>query len=144
MLRQATATTLAVLSLCACKGDADFSDAMPAPVTLNADEYRREISDIDRFVFEEKPFGETRREALATKLEELAKRVRAASDSRFLTLEVLELRRLASMAKRFPPDSPRTALQNEWMRIRNNLFDDRSWFARSSRDLNAEPSRISK
>jgi len=69
---------------------------------------------------------------------------RAFSDSRFITIEVLELKRLASMAKRFPPDAPRTTLQNEWMRIRNNLFDDRSWFARSSRDLDAEPSRISK
>jgi hypothetical protein len=143
VIQQATTTALAVLCLWACKGDADFSDAMPAPVTLNADEYRREISGIDRLVFEEKPFGETRRGALGSKLEELAKRVRAASDSRFITIEVLELKRLALMAKRFPPDAPRTALQNQWMRIRNNLFDDRSWFARSSRDLEAEPSRIS-
>ena len=142
MIRQTAATALAVLSLWACKGDADFSDAMPAPVTLNADEYRGEISGIDRLVFEEKPFGETRRAALGTKLEELARRVRAASDSRFITIEVLELKRLASMAKRFPPDAPRTTLHNEWMRIRNNLFDDRSWFARSFRDLDAEPSRI--
>lgn len=144
MIRQAAAAALAVLSIWACKGDADFSDAMPAPVTLNADEYRQEISGIDRLVFEEKPFGETRRAALAGRLEELAKRVRAASDSRFITIEVLELKRLSSMAKRFPPDAPRTALQNEWMRIRNNLFENRSWFARSPRDLGAEPSRISK
>ncbi len=144
MIRQATTTALAVLCLWACKGDADFSDAMPAPVTLNADQYRQEISRVDRLVFEEMPFGETRREALATKLEDLAKRVRASSDSRFITIEVLELKRLASMAKRFPTDAPRTSLQNEWMRIRNNLFDDRSWFARSSRELDAEPSRISK
>jgi hypothetical protein len=144
MIRQATTAALAVLCLWACKGDADFSDAMPAPVTLNADDYRREISDIDRLVFEEKPFGETRREALAARLEELAKRVRASSNSRFITIEVLELKRLASIAKRFPPDAARTPLHNEWMRIRNNLFDDRSWFARSSRDLAAEPQGISK
>ncbi len=144
MIRQATVAALAVLCLWACKGDDDFSDAMPAPVTLNADEYRREISDIDRLVFEEKPFVETRREALASRLEDLARRVRASSDSRFITIEVLELKRLASMAKRFAPDAPRTPLHNNWMRIRNNLFDDRSWFARSSRDLGAEPARISR
>src|SRR5439155_25342582 len=84
MIRQATAAALAVLCLWACKGDADFSDAMPAPVTLNADVFRREISDIDRLVFEEKPFVETRREALASRLEDLAGRVRASSDSRFI------------------------------------------------------------
>src|SRR5204862_4318540 len=76
MIRQATAAALAVLCLWACKGDADFSDAMPAPVTLNADVFRREISDIDRLVFEEKPFVETRREALASRLEDLARRAR--------------------------------------------------------------------
>jgi hypothetical protein len=116
---------------------------MPAPVAVNADQYRREISLIDRLVFEEKPFGEARREALATRLEELARRVRASSDSRFITIEVLELKRLALMAKRFSADTPRTTFHNQWMRIRNNLFDDRSWFARSSRDLDAEPAGIS-
>src|SRR6266850_6480090 len=31
----------------------------------------------------------------------------------------------------------RSQLENQWMRIRNNLFDDRSWFARSAKDVDA-------
>jgi len=96
-IRHTLAIALSVFSLCACKGDADFGRVMTTPVTLNADEYRGEITGIDRLVFDEKPFGETRRAALAGKLDELAKRVKASSDSRFITIEVLELKRLAEV-----------------------------------------------
>jgi hypothetical protein len=128
-----------VLSLAACRGDADFSDAAPTPVTLSAEDYEREIREIDRLVFEERPLGPDRRESLAAKLEELAKRVKASSDSRFIAIEALEIRRLAAGTRNLPSDAPRTSLHNEWMRIRNNLFDDRSWFARSAADLEPPP-----
>jgi hypothetical protein len=127
--------TLSVLWLSGCQGDADFSEAGLKPITLNADEYRTEICAIDRLVFEELPLDRERRTALATKLEELAKGIRAKMDSRFLELESLELKRLAQMTKSLAPDAPRTGLQVQWMRIRNNLFDDRAWFARSAADL---------
>ena len=134
--RRAPLFVLAVsVSLCACSGDADFSAVAPTPVTLNADEYRKEISDIDRLVFEERPLTDERRETLAGKLEELAKRVKTSSDSRYIAIEALELRRFASGTKNLPPDASLTALQDDWMRIRNNLFDDRSWFVRSAADL---------
>jgi len=95
-IRHTLAIALSVFSLCAW-GDADFGRVMTTPVTLNADEYRGEITGIDRLVFDEKSFGETRRAALAGKLDELAKRVKASSDSRFITIEVLELKRLAEV-----------------------------------------------
>lgn len=132
------------VSLCACSGDADFSAVAPTPVTLNADEYRQEITDIDRLVFEERPLTDERRGTLADKLEELAKRVKTSSDSRFIAIEALELRRFASGTKSLPPDAPLTALQDNWMRIRNNLFDDRSWFARSAADLEPRPPAVSR
>lgn len=122
-----------------CSGDADFSDVMPEPVTLQAEAYRSEITGVDRLVFEEGPYTGKRGRALAATLEALAARVKAASDSRFLLLESLELRRLGSVARDYPPDSPRAPLQNDWMRLRSNLFDDREWFARSASDLEAEP-----
>jgi len=102
---------------------------------LNADQYRREIAMIDRLVFENAPLTETRRELLAKKLEELSVRVKSDSDTRFLEIESAELTKLAAYALNYPGNAPRTNLENQWMRIRNNVFDDRSWFARSAADL---------
>lgn len=135
------AAGLCVLSFLACKGQADFSDAAPQPVVLNADEYRQEITDIDRLLFEEAPFREERRASAGAKLEQLATRVKAAARSPYLDLEALELRRLAEMARGLPEKAPKAGLQNQWMRIRSNLFDDRSWFARSASDLPPETAR---
>ena len=129
------AALAAALSAAGCRGDADFSDAMPAPVTLKAEDFQEEIVAIDRLVFAEGPLVPARREELGRRLEALAGRVKAAGESKFLLIESLELRRLASFSKGLPPDAPKTALQNNWMRIRNNLFDDRAWFARSAGDL---------
>ncbi len=50
---------------------ADLSDVMAEPVTLSAEEYRKEITDADRLVFTEGPFDEIRRNSLSDKLEEL-------------------------------------------------------------------------
>jgi hypothetical protein len=139
VIRRSAALLLCVAAAWACQGDADFSDAMPDPVILSAEEYRQEITDIDRLVFAEGAFGETRRASLAAKLEELAGRMKASSDSRFIAIEVLEIRRLAAVAKRLPADAPRAAFNDQWMRIRSNVFDDRSWFARRAADLEPLP-----
>lgn len=130
---------LCVVGAWACRGNADFSDAMPEPVILSAEEYRQEISDIDRLVFTEGPFDETRRKALGGKLEELTRRMKASSDSRYIAIEVFELRRLAEVAKRVPARPPPSMLSDQWMRIRSNVFDDRSWFARRAADLEPLP-----
>jgi len=131
---------LATVRLSGCSGDADFSDAMPAPVTLSAEQFQPEIMEIDRLVFGAGPLADARRNDLARRLESLAARVKASGESRFLLIESLELKRLAS-GSRSLPDAPaaRTSLQNNWMRIRSNLFDDRAWFARSASDLTAPP-----
>jgi hypothetical protein len=133
-VRRLLAVTLLAFSLVSCQGDADFSEAAPKPVILNADEYRKEITAIDRLVFDPQPFLDERSAALTARLEELAARVKTVSDSKFLALEALELRRLSARARNFRSDG-RADFSNQWMRIRNNLFDDRSWFARSAADL---------
>lgn len=125
---------LAAASAVSCQGNADFSDAAPKPVILNADEYRKEITEIDRLIFAPPPFGDERSNALTARLEELAVRVKAASDSKFLALEALEIRRLEARARIFRFDG-QSEFSSQWRRIRNNLFDDRSWFARSAKDL---------
>jgi len=126
---------LGVVVLAGCRGNADFSDVAPTPVTLKAEDFQQEIMAIDRLVFGEGPLVSVRREDLGRRLEALAGRVKASGDAPFLVLESLELRRLASGTRDLPPDAPKATLQREWMRIRNNLFDDRSWFARSAADL---------
>jgi hypothetical protein len=123
------------VALQACQGDADFSDAMPTPVTLSAETYRGKIMEIDRLVFETRPFTSERRERLAQSLEELSHSVGSASDSRFLKIESLEIRRLAEAAGSLPFSPPPPALMDNWMRIRSNLFEDQAWFARSAADL---------
>jgi hypothetical protein len=104
-------------------------------VILNADEYRQEISEIDRLIFETQSMTKERRNTLVKKLGALAQGMTSKSDSRFIAIEAQELRQLADYAGSRGPDAARTTLENNWMRIRNNVFDDRSWFARSAADL---------
>jgi outer membrane murein-binding lipoprotein Lpp len=132
----ALAVILTLAALAGCSGDADFSDAMPAPVTLSAEQFQPEIMEIDRLVFGAGSLTDARRNDLSRRLESLAARVKASGESRFLLIESLELKRFASASKSFP-DVPaaRASVQNNWMRIRSNLFDDRAWFARSAADL---------
>jgi uncharacterized protein (TIGR03067 family) len=132
---RALAALLLLLALAGsgCSGDADFSDAMGEITTLSAEEYQAEIVELDRLVFDPAERTDARNAALEQKLEALAKRVRGEGDTTFLKLESLELKRLAAASDRMRPQD----LQNQWMRIRNNLFDDRWWFARSPADLDA-------
>jgi hypothetical protein len=126
---------LCVILLARCKVDADFSGSMETQI-LPAEQYQREIVAIDRLVFQPKPLGDDGVAALDRELEGLGTRVGALKpDSKFLKLESLELRHLASRAKGLSASGTGAALQNDWMRIRNNLFDDRAWFARSANDL---------
>ena len=116
----------------------DLSKPLPEPVTLNPDNYCPEITDIDRLLFSPKPYDDARRSQLAATLEGLALRITAGSESRFLKMEGSEIRILASLAKHTSASVPRDHLEENWMRVRNNLFEDRSWMARSAADLEQE------
>ena len=136
------AASLAALSGCGKstpEAPAKSTEEMLQLVILNPDEYRPEITEIDRLVFDEKPFDKERRALLATRLDELAARVKAAKESHFLDIEAYEIKKLADGSKNMPEQPLRAQLPNQWMRIRNNLFDDRSWFARSAADLEPPP-----
>jgi hypothetical protein len=136
------AASLAVLSGCGKstpEAPAKSAEETLQLVTLNPDEYRPEITQIDRLVFDKKPFDKERRALLATKLQELAARVKVAKESHFLDIEAYEIKKLADGSKNMPEQPLRAQLPNQWMRIRNNLFDDRSWFARSAADLEPPP-----
>jgi uncharacterized protein (TIGR03067 family) len=127
-----------LLSFCAlagCQGDADFSGAVSGVRTLDPNPYRTVIVQIDRLVFDPKEYDAKRADDLGAKLDQLAARIGAIDDTQFMRLESLELRAMAEKARRTTPRESMDALQNNWMRIRNNLFDDQSWFARSAADL---------
>lgn len=130
-----SAAVLALL-LASCSGEADFSDVIETG-TLDAEAYREEILEIDRLVFAAEAMDAARREALVDRFEKLAARVAGQKPEKFMKLESLELRALGKRAGRAGSARSMTDLQNQWMRIRNNLFDDQWWFARSAADLEA-------
>ena len=133
-VRRLLAATLVAFSSGSCRGNADFSQAAPAPAILDADAYRKEISEIDRLVFDPKPFQDERSAALTARLEELARRVQATSGPRSAALGALELRRLEARARNFRFDGT-SDFGSQWVRIRGDVFGARSWFARSAEDL---------
>ena len=135
---QTTLRALAVALVVMFGCGVDLSKPLAKPVTLNPDEHRPEITGIDRFLLSPKPYDDARRAQLATTLEGLASRITAGSESRFLKMEGSEIKTLASLAKHISASDARDHLQENWMRIRNNLFEDRSWMARSAADLQPE------
>ncbi len=134
-MRTGIVCVLPVILLAGCRGYVDLGAHLPVPAILNADEYRSEITAIDRLVFEQSQFTETRRAALATGIDQLAARIRKSSTSRFIAIEAFELKALAGRYRRAAPGTFTVALSNEWIRIRSNLFEDCAWFARSAADL---------
>ena len=130
---------MALAPMHGCKTNANLQQGLPEPVILNADEYRQEITDVDRLIFAAQPFDDERRASLDTTLKALAQRIKAASNARFLEVESNEIKTLAEGSRHMPEAGLRTQLPQQWMRIRNNLFDDRSWFARSAADLDPTP-----
>lgn len=135
IMRIAVPALLALL-LAGCNIDGDFSENIET-VILPAEEYQQEIKAIDHLLFREQPLGEAGVRELEQWIEGLAARVGKSSDTRFIKLESLELKLLAKRAGRLAPRGTGKELQNDWMRLRNNLFDDRWWFARSAADLEA-------
>ena len=125
---------LICVSSSSCNVEADFSGDIATEI-LPAESYRAEISAIDRLVFTEGPLGDAGPDALRKVLEGLAGRVERETHTKFGKVESLELKLLASRAGRLPKHRNAGPLRNDWMRIRNNIFDDRAWFARSARDL---------
>ncbi len=130
--------TMMLAGLESCRGDADFSDAIKGVTTLSAETYRADIQEIGRLVFENARVTKDRRAGLARKLDDLSRRVSGegkAAKSRFLALESLEIARLAEVSKVLAEKPPPPILQNNWMRLRANLFDDQAWMARRAADL---------
>ena len=56
---RALAVAVALVVMFGCS--VDLSKHLPEPVTLNADDYRSETSDIDRLLFSPKPYDNARR-----------------------------------------------------------------------------------
>jgi hypothetical protein len=134
MIRRYAALFVLSALLSGCNVEADFSGDIPTE-TLPAESYRSEIVTIDRLIFTEAPLGASGADELRKSFEGLSARVAAETHTKFGKVESLELKLLASRAGRLSPSGNAGVMQNDWMRIRSNMFDDRAWFARSARDL---------
>src|ERR1700724_1558937 len=112
-MRQTSTFTFAVavvlVSLLGC--NSDLSQHAPQLVVLNAEEYRQQITDIDRLLFSTKPYDDARHVQLADKLEGLASRITTGTDAPFLKMEASEIRTLAVLAKNTRDNAPRDHLQ---------------------------------
>jgi hypothetical protein len=139
-MRPASCLVLAMMMIAgvACTVEGDVSGKIET-VLLNADIYQAEIIALDRLIFSEAPLGDAGVRNLSDRLEQLGQRVKetsdSGSDSQFLTIESLELKRLAARAKHLSPRGTASPMRDPWTRIRSNLFGDRAWFARGSADV---------
>jgi hypothetical protein len=140
-MRTAAPGLLALLALLAgCHMDAEF-EAPEGLEPLDPGRYEAAITAVDREIFTSGTLDGSRRQALSGALTALAAQVDTPATSRFARYCAGELRTLARLVERLKPRTPieDSPLQDQWMRIRNNLFDDASWFARSEADLHRPP-----
>jgi hypothetical protein len=101
----------------------------PSGNTLSPDVYRPQIVAIDRIVFQNGPIDANGQDDLVASINELADRIDSAHPSALVTTLNRNLRQLGQVSPRNMP-----VLQREWIRIRDGLFNDASWYRRSSSD----------
>jgi hypothetical protein len=101
----------------------------PSGNTLSPDVYRPQIVAIDRIVFQNGPIDPTSQDDLKASINELAARIDSDHPSPLGTVLNRNLRQLGQVS---PRDMP--MLQRKWTRIRDGLFNDASWYRRSSSD----------
>ncbi len=97
---------------------------------LNPEDYHHEIESVDTAIFSDQPLSEFDRDALRTRIGQLA--VSVAADTSSLAQHFQrELRVLAWMAGSLQPGKSlrSSPLRRNWIRIRGSLFDDAEWFA---------------
>lgn len=128
-----SAVCAAVLAGCKDEEKKSGKAAVPAPV-LPADDYRQEITTIDRLVFSSVLDDRTRMMVVGN-LAALAGRLDTPGRPEPVRETLQELRELAV---RISDRRVATAeqLQGEWSRVRAALFGSRDWFATSVGDTN--------
>lgn len=125
---------------CHVDTDTDFT-ALQQLEPLDPSRYAASITAVDEVIFRSGPLDSERREALAAPLRTLATQVQTREAGTAAAHFAVELRTLANLAEHLRADLPveDSQLPDQWMRIRNSLFDDASWFARSEADLDRPP-----
>ncbi|MBP7149883.1 MAG: hypothetical protein KBD01_20340 [Acidobacteria bacterium] len=130
----------ALLLLAACDTETRFP-SLGEFTSVDPAKYERQIRPIEELVFTDGPPGTEGRDALATRLDGLAELLAAREQRPPAPIFARELRVLAELARRVPPDAPieNGPLREQWLRIRGSLFDDAAWFAYGPRDLGPRP-----
>lgn len=108
---------------------------------VDPERYHASITAVDQEIFTSGVLDDARRESLSSRLQALASEIDIHEGGKPVVHFASELRTLARLAERLRADLPieDSPLQDQWMRIRNSVFDDASWFARSEADLHRPP-----
>lgn len=103
--------------------------------------YEAVIKAVDEGVFTAGTLDRGRRQSLAGSLRLLARQLEERETNELVRRFAGELRTLARMAERLGARTPieNSPLQEQWVRIRNSVFDDASWFAYGEADLHRPP-----
>jgi hypothetical protein len=104
---------------------------------LDPERYRPEIATIEAILYSDTPLGEAGRAQLAGQLSTLAKKVQ--KDPSWTPISKVlgwQLGKMPRLVKATDPELPvgSTPLRHQWASIRASLFEDASWFRRSSKD----------
>jgi hypothetical protein len=103
---------------------------------LNPESYRGSIVAVDAVLFEDGPLGESGRTQVTDAMLVIG-RLSAADTTNTIAVTLAQnARMLSAMVQHTAVGTPLAGsmLRKEWMRIRGSLFDDASWFRRSSAD----------
>ena len=127
------ALILSILVAAGCgRFDYDAMEKMAAQEALDPGAYETSIRDVDLQVFGGGDLDPARRQAVSLALGALADRMGRPEANDLVRHFAGALRTLARRVER---RGSAAELQRQWMRIRANVFDDASWFARSEADL---------
>lgn len=130
------------LAICCSNCSMDTSFTALANITpVDPERYHASITAVDQEIFTSGLLDDARRESLSSRLQALASEIDIHEGGKPVVHFASELRTLARLAERLRADLPieDSQLQDQWMRIRNSVFDDASWFARSEADLHRPP-----
>lgn len=123
-----------------CSMDTNFT-ALANIKPVDPQRYESSITAVDQEIFTSGLLDDARRESLSSRLQAVASAIEIHEGGKPVVHFASELRTLARLAERLRADLPieDSQLQDQWMRIRNSVFDDASWFARSEADLHRPP-----
>lgn len=130
LFRSIVVVVISLAALAGCKGKEQAKKAAPAAQLLPADDYRQEITTIDRLVFTD-VLDDRYRMMVVGNMAALAGRLDIPGRPAAVRERLHALRDLAVRISDRRLNAPQQ-VQAEWVRVRTSLFGEREWFATST------------